>query len=329
MLEEIEIEQDAIQEFKLPKGNAMMMSGCFERERDRASWLESGIELARKGCFEDAIDYLDAEIQREFLDCERLVCALHWSGVCYSGMKEFESAVRCYDRAVQLMPMNSEILFHRSRLVCKMKNFKDAIDGFTRVIRLEQISGKNSSLLGWSYFYRAETWFWISEHENALLDAKNALELLIEQKEEILELVGAIVLALSKERFQKHQYSEALSLLHDDEMFSSCRCHLKILFQKGSILRDLNDFQNAHFIYSKAHQVDPREPYALIYRAYCSYKLLNLESAIEDYYLSLEIDPANERAQIGLEKVFSLQHKLESSPKPKQDQSDNIIHEAA
>ena len=87
---------------------------------------------------------------------------------------DFDIMLRDYDHVLRLQPDFVFALYNKANILCAQKEYKDAIDYYTRAIRLDADFAE-------AYFNRGLTYIYTGENEKGLADLSKAGELGIYQ----------------------------------------------------------------------------------------------------------------------------------------------------
>ena len=194
-------------------GSAMVLqaqAATSKEEADAIASLNAGTAAIQSGRALEAIDYLNAAIEGNALDAERMALAYHhrgianqklglgghavadytsaiWQGglpasilprsyynraVAYAGMGQQERAARDYDKAIELAPNYASAFHNRGNLRRHLGRHGDAIDDYDRALTLGM--GSRAHL---TYFARALSQKELGNEQAALEDAAHSLEL--------------------------------------------------------------------------------------------------------------------------------------------------------
>ena len=181
-----------------------------EEEADAIASLNAGTAAIQSGRALEAVDYLNAAIEGNALDAERMALAYHhrgianqklglgghavadytsaiWQGglpasilprsyynraVAYAGMGQQERAARDYDKAIELAPNYASAFHNRGNLRRHLGRHSEAIVDYDRALTLGM--GARAHL---TYFARALSHNELGNEQDALEDAAHALEL--------------------------------------------------------------------------------------------------------------------------------------------------------
>ncbi len=180
-----------------------------EEEAAAIASLNAGTAAIQAGRALEAIDYLNAAIEGNALDAERMALAYHhrgianqklglgghavadytsaiWQGglpasilprsyynraVAYAGMGQQERAARDYDKAIELAPNYASAYHNRGNLRRHQGRHKDAIADYDRALTLGMASRAHLT-----YFARALSHGELGDTSAAVADASRALE---------------------------------------------------------------------------------------------------------------------------------------------------------
>ncbi len=194
-------------------GSALVIqanAATSEEEADAIASLNAGTAAIQSGRALEAIDYLNAAIEGNALDAERMALAYHhrgianqklglgghavadytsaiWQGglpasilprsyynraVAYAGMGQQERAARDYDKAIELAPNYASAFHNRGNLRRHLGRHSEAIVDYDRALTLGM--GARAHL---TYFARALSHKELGNERAALADAAHSLEL--------------------------------------------------------------------------------------------------------------------------------------------------------
>lgn len=187
-----------------------VQASTSEEEAAAIASLNAGTAAIQSGRALEAIDYLNAAIEGNVLDAERMALAYHhrgianqklglgghavadytsaiWQGglpasilprsyynraVAYAGMGQQERAARDYDKAIELAPNYASAFHNRGNLRRHMGRHEDAVADYDRALSLGM--GARAHL---TYFARALSQKELGNMQAALEDAAHSLEL--------------------------------------------------------------------------------------------------------------------------------------------------------
>lgn len=187
-----------------------VQASTSEEEAAAIASLNAGTAAIQSGRALEAIDYLNAAIEGNALDAERMALAYHhrgianqklglgghavadytsaiWQGglpasilprsyynraVAYAGMGQQERAARDYDKAIELAPNYASAFHNRGNLRRHMGSHEDAVADYDRALSLGM--GARAHL---TYFARALSQKELGNKQAALEDAAHSLEL--------------------------------------------------------------------------------------------------------------------------------------------------------
>ena len=159
-------------------------------------------------------------------------------------------------------------LSERGYVKFKLKNYKGAIEDFSKVIELDADDHTSHRL-------RGDAKLKIKDYEGAILDLTKGIEL-IDLK---FKKINYIYESNIYDALNKPEYELAF-------------------FNRGELEFKLKDFKSAKKDFSKVIQLNPRNMNAYTLRGKIQIELKDYESAIEDFSKVIELNPKNVNAYI-------------------------------
>jgi len=234
-----------------------------------------------------------------------------------------EVALSAYNRALQLHPQNTTVLYQRGMLYDRLGNTTAALEDFTGAIQ-------NSATPIEAYYQRGNLRLQLGDHQGAIADYSKALELNPNYTEAYVNR-GNAQASLGNERQATQDYTKAIE---QDENFAAAylnRClsrsnlgdhfgavedctnainlrptHPYAYQNRGLARRRVGDFQGAIMDYNTAIELNPEDADPYYNRGLARYDLGDTGGAIDDFSIAIELNQDHvlayyDRARLWLE----------------------------
>jgi tetratricopeptide (TPR) repeat protein len=207
--------------------------------------------------------------------------AKDWFELAYyhAEIKNLESAVACYDKALEIDPRNASVWIFKGLSLKNLSRHQSAIDCYNKAL---EINPQNA--YAWSF--KGEALDNLSQYESAIDCYDKALKI-DPQSEFVLTLKRSSLIHLGR-------YEHAIEC-SDKALEINLRDAPAWVF-KGFSLGNLRQHESAIECFDKALEIDPRNEFAWSSKGFLFANLGRYESAIACCDKALEIDPRNEFA---------------------------------
>ncbi|MHA1269214.1 MAG: tetratricopeptide repeat protein [Candidatus Helarchaeota archaeon] len=248
-----------------------------------------GIDLGQEGKIEDAISCFDEilnklETSLENNDCEcdstdtELIADIWFNkGILYTRVNKLTEALRCYNIANKLDPMNSKILVNKGVILSKMEDFNGAIQCYNEALLIDPQDSN-------AWFNKGNLLKKQMKLKEALICYKNAL--LIDPRPEIWYSTSLILEKMG-------QYENALFC--NDNALNLAPNNPKLWSSKASILTKIDKNIESIEAYDIALSIKI-EPNTLYDKGMVLFKINRPDEALECFDIILELDPNNSKA---------------------------------
>ena len=88
--------------------------GLFGKRKSARDWFEEGNDFYDKGNFFDAIECFDKVILDKKIHGKNIAVVLNSKGRCIANLEDFETAVKCFDLAIEIDSESSDALFGKA-----------------------------------------------------------------------------------------------------------------------------------------------------------------------------------------------------------------------
>ena len=88
--------------------------GLFGKKKSAKDWFEEGNNFYDKENFLDAIECFDKVILNKKIHGKNIAMALNNKGKCVAKLEDFETAIKCFELAIQVDSKSSDALFGKA-----------------------------------------------------------------------------------------------------------------------------------------------------------------------------------------------------------------------
>ncbi|KAJ5070717.1 cell division cycle protein 27 [Anaeramoeba ignava] len=277
----------------------------FEKARKIAPYMTKDMEIYSTVLWHLHKDYELSHLANDLILLDRM-CPETWCAIgnCFSLQKEHETAIKFFQRAVQLNPYFAYAYTLSGHEYITRENFEKALSFFRRALSVDHRHWNAWYGLGSVYMHQ-------EKFELALYHFKRALD--ISDNSSILHCYYAMAL------YANQKVPEALNSLKI--AIKKNPNNAVALFKKANILFDLYDNKGAEKILLNLRENVPKESgvHLLLGRVYKREK--RWEEAIDSFSVALDLDPKtnkflkNEIENIGEFLMDNLEEKKEENQK--------------
>jgi tetratricopeptide (TPR) repeat protein len=195
-------------------------------------------------------------------------------GLEWINEEQYEEALKCFDRAVELEPENEEMWHNRGKSLAHLERYAEAATCFAHVIEL-------NSLHEDAWFHQGYMLGLLGQHEAAIA-CYDATLILNPQHAEALNCRGRSLHNIKR-------YEEAIETF--DRALEVNPEYFQVWHNRASSLNELERYEEAIASYDKVLEVEPQFFLAWNNRAYSLDELGQHEEAVANYDKALEIAP--------------------------------------
>ncbi|MFN0005802.1 MAG: tetratricopeptide repeat protein [Burkholderiaceae bacterium] len=251
--------------------------------------IERAISLHKERKLEEA-----SEIYQEILKhSPRHFDALHFCGLLYAQVQQWDRALELLARAVKENDQSPSLLNNLGIVFKELKKFDEAISSFEKAVVLNPNYAEAYNNLGI-----------VSQEQGKLHEALIRYERAIALKSDYVEAHGNLGNVLG----QLKSYEEAI--LSCDRAIEIKNDYAQAYFNKGIALSGLDRCEEAHLNYSRAISLNGNYVEAYFNRAILFQETSELEAAVLDYKKAIVLRADYSQAHFNLGCVLILQNKL-------------------
>jgi len=245
-------------------------------EKDYAKFVILG-EFRLKGVtsfslrqFEKAVRNFDKEVELSPEDATAYVDR----GIAYFGLGHYEAAIKDHTTAIKLNPVHVAAYTSRGNAYARLEQYEAAIREYTTAIEL-------SPEYATAYVDRGITYSELGHYEAAIKDHTTAIELSPENAY-AYQFRGDAYARLEQYEEAIQDYTTAIELSPEDaDAYTS----------RGDTYDDLEHYEEAIHDYSKAIELNPKDKFAYRLRGVVYNRLGLHEEAIRDLDKAIELNP--------------------------------------
>jgi len=254
--------------------------------------IERAISLHKEGKLKEA-----SEVYQEILKhSPRHFDALHFCGLLYAQVQQWERALELLARALKVNENSPSILNNLGIVFKELKKFDEAISSFEKAVVLNPNYAEAYNNLGIVF-----------QEQGKLEEALNRYETAIALKVDYVEAYGNRGNVLS----QLKNYEQAI--LSCDKAIELKNDYAQAYFNKGIALKGLNRYQEAHLNYEQAISLNAHYVEAYFNNAILFQDARELDAAVLNYQKAIELRADYSQAHFNLGAVLILQNKLDEA----------------
>ena len=241
-------------------------------EKERSSKLLWGFAYwsHRNKNYRDCLTFLNGFIEKELNFAE----AYNNRGNAYSELNQLETAIKDYNKAIELNPNNVGAYYNRGNAHRNLNQYAKAIEDYSRAIE------KNPKF-GIAYGNRGVTYVWLNRYEKAFKDYEKAIEL-NPNDAVAYNNRGLAYAKLNQSERAIEDYNKAIELNPN---------YAEAYYNRGNTYYELKQLQMAIKDFDKAIKLNPRLLWVYNNRGNAYHELNQSEVAIEDYNMVIELNP--------------------------------------
>ncbi|PKL86889.1 MAG: hypothetical protein CVV22_02020 [Ignavibacteriae bacterium HGW-Ignavibacteriae-1] len=142
---------------------ATILFSCSETKEEK---IKIAVGLINSKSFESALAKLDEIISQDSSNAE----AHYYSGVAQEGLEDYEKAIECYTKTIEIKPNYVRAFHSRATLNSKIGNFKDVVKDYTILL---SIYNDDTDAI----FERGRAYYEMNDLESACHDWKTASDM--------------------------------------------------------------------------------------------------------------------------------------------------------
>ena len=240
-----------------------------------SNFRQSAVDHLRKGEYVEALEYLNAAIQKE-----SSVPELYFlRGYAKYGLDDFMGAEQDYTRSIDLSPYLADVFTNRAIVRSQLENFKGAMEDFDKAVEMDASNGE-------VWFHRARTNLLLKKNYSCIVDCNKAIQLRYQGE-------SVYILRASAEQEIK-RYNEAIEDLGMARKINPANGY--VFTQRGLVWIELNKTDSAIADFSRAVDLDSVNTYAVFNRALALLKKPDQAAALKDLNTVIRISPYNSYA---------------------------------
>ena len=163
-------------------------------------------------------------------------------GISFAKSGEYQKAIECFDKAIDLNPNFAEAYCNRGVTYCHLKQYERAIEDYAKAIEL-------NPNLAEPYCNRGNAYFYLKQYERAIEDYDKAIE-----------LNPSYALAYSNRGFTYCCLKQYERAIEDCDKAIELDSNLAGAYtNRGNAYKDLGQYERAIEDYDKAIELDPND----------------------------------------------------------------------
>ncbi|MDR3013121.1 MAG: tetratricopeptide repeat protein [Chitinispirillales bacterium] len=198
---------------------------------------------------------------------------------------DYDSAIDCYNAALDIDPINTTILSCRGVAYAEKGDYDNAIADYNAVLEIDPVNTETQNLRGRTYAMKGD-------YKSALACYDAALEY-SPNNEAILGCRGIVYAIMNDYDNAIANYSAALEITYDHVLY----------FFRGVAYLNKKNYNSAIADFSAVLEINPDDAKTLYCRGLAYYHNHNYDNAIADYERVLQIKPNWTKATKGLYKA--------------------------
>lgn len=125
-----------------------------------------GLELAREGKYDEALDFFDKSLDIDSINFE----AWYFKSLIKSDLRAYDEALECINKAISIRLVSKEAFLQKGRIEYELTNYIDAETDYSKAIILD-------SDYAAAYYYRGKLYELLSKRDLACKDFRSAQKL--------------------------------------------------------------------------------------------------------------------------------------------------------
>ena len=111
--------------------------GLFGKKKSGKDWFDDGNNFYEQENYFDAIQCFDKVILNKKIHGKNIAIALNSKGKCIAKLEDFETAIKCFDLAMQINPNSSEALIEKANVLERLGQDDEAKECLAKAKKLE------------------------------------------------------------------------------------------------------------------------------------------------------------------------------------------------
>jgi tetratricopeptide (TPR) repeat protein len=111
--------------------------GLFGKKKSGKDWFDDGNDFFDQENYFDAIKCFDKVILNKKIHGKNIAIALNSKGKCIAKLEEYETAIKCFDLAIQINPNSSVALIEKANALQNLGQNDEAEECLAKAKKLE------------------------------------------------------------------------------------------------------------------------------------------------------------------------------------------------
>ena len=111
--------------------------GLFGKKKSGKDWFDDGNNFYEQENFLDAIKCFDKVILNKKIHGKNIAIALNSKGKCIAKLEDYETAIKCFDLAIQINPNSSDALIGKANALESLGQDDEARECLAKAKKLE------------------------------------------------------------------------------------------------------------------------------------------------------------------------------------------------
>ncbi|MGB6296331.1 MAG: tetratricopeptide repeat protein [Rivularia sp. (in: cyanobacteria)] len=270
--------------------------------------LVEGLKAYEEKRYEKAVEMFTALVEHSQIEVKYLPIALSWRGLTYRNMRNYEDALKDFDRAIEIDPGHKRAIAQRGVSYRLMKRHEDALKDFDRAIKVDPDYKLALSFRGniyremkryedalkdfdraikvdpdykWAIARRGASYREMKRYEDALKDLNRAIKIDPDYTSALAER-GFVYREMKRHEDALKDFDRAI------EIDSNYTWGLE---QRGITYREVKCYKDALEDFNRAIQLHPENAWAFVQRGITYREMKHYEDALKNFDRAIEIDP--------------------------------------
>ena len=228
--------------------------------------IDFGESAIEKEEYEKALEYSSRAIQKDI----NKIQAYNLRGRAYTSLERYDQALEDFEKAETMEPDDAETYFNRGYLYQQQGRYSGAINDYDTAISKKEDYGE-------AFYRRGRSKYDVGQVEEALTDFERA-STLRPNSPYVHYWLGLTKKDLGQEGLK--DFDEAIRLKPD---------YFDAYFQRGLVLKELQEYPSALDDFDKAIEINPNELSVYYDRSETLFLLLRVDDAKQDIEVALEL----------------------------------------
>ena len=260
--------------------------------KDAVDWHNEGIDLHRSGNYEKAVQCYDRALEIDPKGAD----VWNNKGVALKNLGHYDEAVQCYDRALEVDPKYARAWLNKSVALGNLGRYGKAVQCYDRAL---EVDPKDAD----AWYSKGVALDALGRYDEAVPCYDRALE--IDPKYASHRVIGDLRLqhrALEVgPKYARAWYNRGVALKNLGHYDEAVQCYDRALevdpedarawYSKGVALGNLGRYNEAIQCFDHVLEIDPKNPYAWHNKGFALKNLSRYDEAIQCFDRALEIDP--------------------------------------